>query len=141
MVSLQDGDYGRTMLSNWSRMRGWAVAHAAVDFFQGAVPAAIPYFVLDRHYSYLAASGLSLAATLGASIPQPLFGLLVDRRDRLWHVPCGIVLAAIGAGAAAASSLYAATWLLFLFSGIGVAMFHPAAGRLAAALPVTAPRR
>lgn len=112
-------------------MRGWAVAHAAIDFFQGAIPAAVPYFVIDRHYSYLAASGLSLAATLGASIPQPLFGLLVDRRDRLWHVPCGIVLAAIGAGAAAATSLYAATWVLLLVSGIGVAMFHPAAGRLA----------
>jgi FSR family fosmidomycin resistance protein-like MFS transporter len=112
-------------------MRGWAVAHAAVDFFQGAVPAAIPYFVLDRHYSYLAASGLSLAATLGAAIPQPLFGLLVDRRDRRWCVPGGIALAAAGSGGAAAAPAYAATWALLLVSGFGVAMFHPAAGRLA----------
>jgi MFS transporter, FSR family, fosmidomycin resistance protein len=112
-------------------MRLWATAHAAVDFFQGAVPAALPYFVLDRHYSYLAASGLSLAATLGAAIPQPLFGLAVDRRDWAWCVPGGIALAAAGAGLACALPSYPATFALLLLSGIGVAMFHPAAGRLA----------
>lgn len=112
-------------------MRVWATAHAAIDFFQGAVPAAIPYFVLDRHYSYLQASGLSLAATLGSAVPQPLFGLLVDRRDRPWQVYCGIALAGAAAGGAGAASAYVLTWALLLICGIGVAMFHPAAGRLA----------
>ncbi|MGH2844081.1 MAG: MFS transporter [Solirubrobacteraceae bacterium] len=117
--------------SNWSRMRIWATAHTAIDFFQGVVPAAIPYFVLDRHYSYLQASGLSLAATLGAALPQPLFGLLVDRRDRPWQVCGGIALAAAAAAGAGAASAYSLTWALLLICGIGVAMFHPAAGRLA----------
>ncbi len=117
--------------SNWSRMRLWAGAHAAIDFFQGAVPAAIPYFVLDRHYSYVQASGLSLAATLGAALPQPLFGLLVDRRDRPWCVSGGIALAGAAAAGAGVVTGYVATWLLLLVTGIGVAMFHPAAGRLA----------
>lgn len=112
-------------------MRLWAAAHAAIDFFQGAVPAAIPYFVLDRHYSYLQASGLSLAATLGAAVPQPLFGLLVDRRDRPWCVYSGIALAGAAAAGAGVASSYALTWLLLLVTGLGVAMFHPAAGRLA----------
>jgi FSR family fosmidomycin resistance protein-like MFS transporter len=118
-------------MSNWSRMRVWAVAHTAIDFFQGAVPAAIPYFVLDRHYSYLQASGLSLAATLGAAVPQPLFGLLVDRRDRPWQVYSGIVLAAAAAAGAGIAHAYALTWALLVVCGLGVAMFHPAAGRLA----------
>jgi FSR family fosmidomycin resistance protein-like MFS transporter len=112
-------------------MRAWAVAHAAIDFFQGAVPAAIPYFVLDRHYSYLQASGLSLAATLGAAVPQPLFGLLVDRRDRPWCVHWGIAIAAAAAATAGLAGSYALTWLSLLLCGVGVAMFHPAAGRLA----------
>jgi MFS transporter, FSR family, fosmidomycin resistance protein len=118
-------------MSNWSRMRTCAVAHTAIDFFQGAVPAAIPYFVLDRHYSYLQASGLSLAATLGAAVPQPLFGLLVDRRDRPWQVYSGITLAAAAAAGAGIAHAYAVTWILLLICGLGVAMFHPAAGRLA----------
>lgn len=112
-------------------MRMWALAHTAIDFFQGAVPAAIPYFVLDRHYSYLQASGLSLAATLGAAVPQPLFGVFVDRRDRPWQVCCGIALAAVAAAGAGVAHVYALTWILLLICGFGVAMFHPAAGRLA----------
>ena len=59
-------------------MRLWAAAHAIDDMYQGLVPASVPYFVLDRHYSYVAASGLTLAATLGSSLPQPVIGLLVD---------------------------------------------------------------
>jgi MFS transporter, FSR family, fosmidomycin resistance protein len=112
-------------------MRMWAIAHTAIDFFQGAVPAAIPYFVLDRHYSYLQASGLSLAATLGAAVPQPLFGLLVDRRDRPWQVYSGIALAAAAAAGAGIAHAYALTWIMLMICGVGVAMFHPAAGRLA----------
>ena len=60
-------------------MRLWAAAHAIDDMYQGLVPASVPYFVLDRHYSYVAASGLALAATLGSSLPQPVIGLLVDK--------------------------------------------------------------
>ncbi|HWD69410.1 MAG TPA: MFS transporter [Solirubrobacteraceae bacterium] len=128
---LEPGPAGAGTGSDWSHMRIWALAHTAIDFFQGAVPAAIPYFVLDRHYSYLQASGLSLAATLGAAIPQPLFGVFVDRRDRPWQVYSGISLAAAAAAAAGIAHAYALTWGLLLLCGIGVAMFHPAAGRLA----------
>ena len=50
-------------------MRLWALAHAVDDLYQGLVPSVVPYFVLDRHYGYVAASGLTLAATLGSSHP------------------------------------------------------------------------
>jgi FSR family fosmidomycin resistance protein-like MFS transporter len=56
------------------RMRLWALAHAIDDLYQGLVPSVVPYFVLDRHYGYVAASGLTLAATIGSSIPQPFLG-------------------------------------------------------------------
>ena len=59
------------------RMRVWATAHAVDDLYQGLVPATVPYFVLERNFSYAAASGLALAATVGSAVPQPL-----DRVDR-----------------------------------------------------------
>ena len=62
--------------STWARMRLWAVAHAIDDLYQGLVPSVVPYFVLDRHYGYVAASGLTLSATLGSSIPQPFLGVI-----------------------------------------------------------------
>ena len=80
--------------STWHRMRLWALAHAIDDLYQGLVPSVVPYFVLDRHYGYVAASGLTLAATLGSSVPQPLFGVIADRRKAGWMAGTGAGLAA-----------------------------------------------
>lgn len=113
----------------WNRMRHWVVAHAVDDFYQGLIPASIPFFVLERGYSYVAASGLALAAALGSSLPQPLLGVLADRRPVLWLAPAGLLVAGAGAGLAGLAPAYPVVWLLILVSGIGIAAFHPAAGR------------
>ncbi|MEV0760939.1 MFS transporter [Nocardia sp. NPDC050435] len=110
-------------------MRYWVSAHIVSDFYQGLVPASIPFFVLERDYSYAAASGLALAATLGSSLPQPILGILVDRRPLLWLAPAGLLAAGAGAGLAGLAPGYALVWTLLLLSGVGVAAFHPAAGR------------
>lgn len=110
-------------------MRVWATAHAVDDFYQGLVPAAVPYFVLERHYSYVAASGLALAATFGSALPQLLVGVLADRRPLPWMSALGVTLAGVGAGFAGLAPTYPLVWALLLLSGLGVAMFHPPAGR------------
>ncbi|HEY1002603.1 MAG TPA: MFS transporter [Streptosporangiaceae bacterium] len=115
----------------WRRMRLWATAHAIDDMYQGLVPASVPYFVLDRHYSYVAASGLALAATLGSSLPQPVIGLLVDKWRLGWMAAAGVSLAGVSAGLSGLAPAYPMVWLLLLASGLGVAMFHPAAGKSA----------
>jgi FSR family fosmidomycin resistance protein-like MFS transporter len=113
----------------WQRMRIWASAHAIDDFFQGLVPAAIPYFVLERHFSYVEASGLVLATTLGSALPQIPIGFLADRRRLPWMAPAGMSLAGIGAGLSGLVPSYPVVFALLLLAGIGVAMFHPPAGR------------
>lgn len=117
------------VVSAWTRVRVWAAAHAVDDFYQGLVPAMIPFFILERQYSYVAASGLAMAATLGSSLPQPLLGVLADRRTTAWTAPAGLALAGTGAGLAGVLPGYPAVWALLLASGLGVALFHPAAGR------------
>jgi FSR family fosmidomycin resistance protein-like MFS transporter len=110
-------------------MRVWAAAHAVDDFYQGLVPAAVPYFVLQRDIGYLGASGLALAATLGSALPQIAVGVLADRRRLPWMSPLGISLAGIGAGVAGLVPAYPLMFVSLLVSGLGVAMFHPPAGR------------
>lgn len=110
-------------------MRLWATAHAVDDFYQGIVPAAVPYFVLQRDVGYVGASGLALAATLGSALPQIAVGLLADRRRLPWMSPLGLALAGIGAGVAGLVPSYPLMFLSLLVSGLGVAMFHPPAGR------------
>jgi FSR family fosmidomycin resistance protein-like MFS transporter len=118
---------------NWRRMRLWCTAHAVDDLYQGLVPASVPYFVLDRHYSYVAASGLALAATLGSSLPQPFIGLIVDRWRVGWLAAAGISLAGAGVGLSGLAPAYPMVFVLLLASGLGVAMFHPPAGTAARA--------
>lgn len=115
--------------SSVGRMRYWVSSHAVTDFYQGLVPASIPFFVLERDYSYLAASGLALAATLGSALPQPVLGVLADRWRMLWLAPTGLAVAGIGAGLAGLAPSYPLVWLLLLVSGLGIAAYHPAAGR------------
>lgn len=110
-------------------MRVWAAAHAVDDFYQGLVPAAVPYFVLERHFGYVGASGLALAATLGSALPQLLVGVLADRRRLPWMAPLGISLAGTGAGLSGLVPAYPLVFALLLLSGTGIAMFHPPAGR------------
>ncbi|WP_228001848.1 MFS transporter [Nocardia australiensis] len=129
MVSTSVGEFAGAQESAWKRMRHWVIAHAVDDFYQGLVPASIPFFVLERDYSYVQASGLALAATLGSSLPQAALGVIADRWRMLWLAPAGLVLAGAGAGLAGLAPSYPLVWALLLLSGLGVAAFHPSAGR------------
>lgn len=126
-VSIPPADHANGL--PWSRMRVWAGAHAVDDFYQGLVPAAVPFFVLERDYSYLAASGLALAATVGSALPQLAVGIFADRHRAPWLAPLGVSVAGIGAGLAGLAPTYPMVFALLLLSGLGVAMFHPPAGR------------
>jgi FSR family fosmidomycin resistance protein-like MFS transporter len=115
--------------SNWRRMRMWASAHAIDDFYQGLIPATVPYFVLERHIGYVGASGLATAATLGSALPQLVIGVIADRHRVRWMPAVGVGLAGTGAGLAGLAPVYPLIFVLLLLSGFGVAMFHPPAGR------------
>lgn len=106
-------------------------AHLVDDAYQGVVPALLPFLVAERHYSYAAVSGLTLAATLLSSVAQPVFGWWTDRRPRRWMIPAGILTAATGVASVGLSSSYLLTWLVIALSGLGIAAFHPEAARAA----------
>ena len=108
-----------------------ASAHVFDDFYQGVVPALLPFLVAERHYSYAAVAGLVLAANVLSSVVQPAFGWWGDRHPRRWLIPAGMLTAAFGVGLVAFSVEYWATWLVIALSGFGIAAFHPEAARAA----------
>ena len=108
-----------------------SAAHVVDDVYQGVVPAMLPFFVLERHYSFAAVAGLTLAATVLSSVAQPFFGWWTDRQPRRWMIAAGILTAGIGVGLAGQWSNYLLTWAAFALSGLGVAAFHPEAARAA----------
>lgn len=108
-----------------------ALGHATVDFYQGAVPALVPFLVAERGYGYTAASGIVLAATLLSSVVQPLFGALTDRRTMPWLIPVSSLCAGVGIALSGLGGSYVLTWLAVALAGIGVAAYHPESARLA----------
>ncbi|MET9231275.1 MFS transporter [Lentzea sp. NPDC003310] len=112
------------------RMSVLVAGHAVDDLYQGAVPAVVPFLVLERGYGYVAAAGITVAATLLSSVVQPLFGVLTDRRPMPWLVPVGMTVAGVGVGLSGLSDSYVLTWLAIALSGLGVAAYHPEAARL-----------
>ncbi len=108
-----------------------ASAHVVDDLYQGAIPALLPFLVLERNYSYAAVAGLTLAANLLSSIAQPAFGWWGDRKPRRWMIPVGMLIAAIGVSLVAFSVEYWTTWVLIAIAGIGISAFHPEAARAA----------
>jgi MFS family permease len=93
-----------------------SVSHGVDDLYQGIVPAMLPFLATERHYSYAAVSGLTLAATVLSSVAQPAFGWLTDRRSRRWIIPAGMAVAGLGVGVADSIDVPAA-WLLRRYLG------------------------
>jgi FSR family fosmidomycin resistance protein-like MFS transporter len=108
-----------------------AGGHAAVDLCQGAVPAMLPFLIASRHYSYAAAGALVLAATIGSSVVQPLFGALSDRLSLPKLMPVGVFVAGVGVALVGLLPSYALTLAVITVSGLGVSAFHPEGARYA----------
>jgi FSR family fosmidomycin resistance protein-like MFS transporter len=106
--------------------------HLAVDFASGAVPALLPFLVLEFDLSYTATAALMLAVLVSSSVVQPLFGLWSDRRGAMWLLPGGVAVAGVGTGLAAAAPSYALVLLLVFVAGIGIAAYHPEGAKFAA---------
>ncbi|MBM7168588.1 MFS transporter [Streptomyces sp. G44] len=108
-----------------------ALGHACVDVYQGAVAALVPFFIAERAYTYAAASGIVLAASLLSSVVQPLFGALTDKWAMPWLLPVSALVGGTGVALAGVGDDYALTLLAVAVSGIGVAAYHPEAARVA----------
>jgi MFS transporter, FSR family, fosmidomycin resistance protein len=108
-----------------------ATGHLWADFLQGAIPALLPFLIAEHGYSYGAAGALLLAASLGSSLVQPLFGVASDRLALPWLMPVGLALGGAGLATVGLVDSYAATFAAVVVSGLGVAAFHPEAARWA----------
>ena len=108
-----------------------SAGHACVDVYQGAVAALVPYFVSERAYTYAAAAGIVLAASLLSSVVQPLFGALTDRWPMPWLLPVSTLVGGVGVALSAIGDAYAWTLAFVALSGVGVAAYHPEAARVA----------
>jgi len=107
-----------------------SAGHACSDMTQGALPALLPFLIAERGFSYSQAGALVLAASIGSSVVQPLFGLFADRLSSSWLVPAGVATSGAGIALVGVVGSFPLTLLVLVAGGLGVAAFHPEAARL-----------
>ncbi|MBT2212394.1 MFS transporter [Actinomadura sp. NEAU-AAG7] len=106
-------------------------SHVVDDFYQGAVPALLPFIAARGHFGYAAVAGLTFGATMSSSVAQPLFGMLADRYRMAWLVGAGMSTAALGIALSGTSQRYEFIWLALALAGLGIAAYHPESARIA----------
>lgn len=106
--------------------------HLADDLCQGALPAILSFMYLEGKLdSYADVAFLIMATTMVNAIAQPLTGLMADRKPRPYFMCLGMLLAAFGIMFIGLVDNFALLFALVALNGVGVATFHPAAGKLA----------
>lgn len=114
------------------------LGHFATDICQGSISAALT--VMYAHgvlHSNVELSVLVLASTLVSSIVQPLVGWISDKKPRPYLMGLGMIIAALGIMFIGFFDNYPLLFGLIACSGIGVAIFHPQAGKMANCVSVT----
>ncbi len=110
-----------------------SASHMLNDVMQSLAPALYPVFRAELALSFFQIGIITFVFQLTASLLQPLIGLAADRRPMNWILPVGMAFTLIGLFLLA----FAKTYLLILASvaviGIGSAVFHPEASRVARA--------
>ena len=103
-----------------------AAGHLGIELVSNFLPIVYPVLVAEAGFSFAQVGTVTLVATLGMTLPQPLLGLVVKRFDAgrlvlLAVVWCGLFYGAVG--------LVPRFWPLLVvvaLGGLGSALFHPA---------------
>lgn len=102
-------------------------AHLVTDTAQGALPALLPLLKDRLELSYALAGAIIMTMNLTSSVIQPLFGYLTDRWSLRWLLPLGVAGSGVGMALVALSPGYWSVLAAVVFSGLGVASYHPEA--------------
>lgn len=108
-----------------------SAGHMFTDINQGALPAILPFLIMEKGFNYTEVAGLVFAATFASSVIQPLFGYYADKISKPWLMPAGLLLAGSGVAVIGLLESYWAMFIAVTISGMGLAAFHPEAARIA----------
>src|SRR4029434_7426166 len=105
--------------------------HLLNDLMQSLVPALYPILKGSYGLSFSQVGLITLAFQFTASMLQPVVGLYTDRHPRPYSLTVGIGLTLVGLLLMSRASTYPAILLAATLIGMGSAIFHPEASRVA----------
>jgi len=117
----------------WGVLGGVALCHCINDIMQSLVSAIYPLLEEEFALSYAQIGFLTFAFTVTASILQPLVGVVTDKRPLPLALPLGMGSTLLGIVVLAYAPSYLLLILGAMMIGLGSAIFHPEASRIARA--------
>ena len=110
-----------------------SASHMLNDVMQSLAPALYPVFHEKLALNFTQIGLITLTFQLTASLLQPLIGFALDRRPLNAILPVGMAFTVVGLVLLAFANTYAMVLLSVAVVGIGSAVFHPEASRVARA--------
>jgi FSR family fosmidomycin resistance protein-like MFS transporter len=108
-----------------------SAGHLLNDTIQSLLPALYPLLKESLHLTFAQIGLITLAFQLTASILQPVVGLVTDRHPQPYSLATGMVLTLVGLVLLAFASNFSAVLIAGALIGLGSAIFHPEASRVA----------
>ncbi|KMO27435.1 Fosmidomycin resistance protein [Methylobacterium variabile] len=110
---------------------GLSLSHLLNDMIQSLLPAIYPLLKQAYSLDFGQIGLLTLAFQLTASLLQPVVGLFTDRRPMPFSLATGMLLSLCGLLLLASAGSYGLLVLAACLVGLGSAIFHPEASRVA----------
>jgi MFS transporter, FSR family, fosmidomycin resistance protein len=110
-----------------------SASHMLNDVMQSLAPALYPVFRQEFALSFFQIGLITFVFQLTASFLQPVIGLSLDKRPLNWILPVGMAFTLVGLVLLAFASSYLLILLAVAVVGVGSAVFHPEASRVARA--------
>ncbi|MBE6185490.1 MFS transporter [Heyndrickxia ginsengihumi] len=95
----------------------------------GMVPALVVMYKHALHLNYTQSTLIVLVSYITSSVIQPIFGMLTDRRPRVWLFSLGVFLSISGLALTGIAPSLGWLLLFIAISGFGSGVFHPEASR------------
>lgn len=107
------------------------VSHMVNDILQSLIPAVYPILKASYSLDFGQIGLITLVGQLTASLLQPLVGLYADRRPVYFALPAGMASSVAGLILLSIAPGFAVILLSVGLIGVGSAIFHPEASRIA----------
>ncbi|MDO5656902.1 MAG: MFS transporter [Paracoccus sp. (in: a-proteobacteria)] len=123
----------RTMTGSpvWPVILGISLCHMLNDVIQSLLAAVYPLLRDEFALSFWQIGMMTFAFQVTASLLQPAIGMATDRRPAPMALPVGMGFSLIGLIALARADSYAMLLIGAMMVGLGSAVFHPEASRVA----------
>lgn len=107
------------------------LGHLCADLSAFALMAMLPFLVVYKGMSYTSTAGLMFAMSVCNAVTQPVIGAMADKKNRPWLMALGVFLSGLGVAVLGFLDNYVLMLLAICVSSVGMAIYHPDAGRIA----------